>query len=292
MTAPSREYVLARRVLLDALDAIGPQRKSVVLVGAQAIYLRVGDGGLSVTPYTTDADLSIQPTLLDDSPELASCMRAAGFQPLSQSSVGIWVAQRDFGGAIIPVCVDLLVPDAVGGPGRRSARIPPHEERTARKVRGLEGVLFDHDPMTIQALDSHDLRRYELSVAGPAALVVSKVHKIRERLIESNRARGVAKDALDVVRLLRGCAENDIAGRLRRLVAGSTSEDEVRRATAAITTEAVDFLRAEFAVLLGQGCNLATEAAVGSMDEEELRASTVELTRRLLRNVATENHSD
>ena len=102
--------VLARRVLLDALDAIGPQITSVVLVGAQAIYLRVGDGGLSVTPYTTDADLGLQPSLLMDSPELASCMRAAGFQPLSRSSVGIWVIQRDLGGATIPVCVDFLVP--------------------------------------------------------------------------------------------------------------------------------------------------------------------------------------
>jgi len=32
----------------------------------------------------------------------------------------------------------------------------------------------------------------------------------------------VAKDALDVVRLLRGCAEGDIAGRLQMLPAGNT----------------------------------------------------------------------
>ena len=31
-------YVLARRVLLDALDAIGPHRDAIVLVGAQAVY--------------------------------------------------------------------------------------------------------------------------------------------------------------------------------------------------------------------------------------------------------------
>ena len=141
-------------------------------------------------------------------------------------------------------------------------------------------------------LDALDLRRYELSVAGPAALIVSKVHKIRERLTEPNRARGVAKDALDIVRLLRGCAEGDIAGRFRRLIAENASDDEVRRATAMITIEAVDFLRTEFAVFSGQGCNLAAEAAVGAMDEEEMRASTVELTRRLLSNLATESHSD
>lgn len=39
---PDPEYVAARRVLLDALDALGTHRKAVVLVGAQAIYLQVG----------------------------------------------------------------------------------------------------------------------------------------------------------------------------------------------------------------------------------------------------------
>ena len=37
--APDPVYVLARRVLLDALQALGEQRSAVVLVGAQAIYL-------------------------------------------------------------------------------------------------------------------------------------------------------------------------------------------------------------------------------------------------------------
>ena len=36
------DYVEARRVLLDALEALGAQRRAVVLVGAQAIYHRVG----------------------------------------------------------------------------------------------------------------------------------------------------------------------------------------------------------------------------------------------------------
>jgi hypothetical protein len=48
------EYVAARRVLLDALEALGPHRKAVVLVGAQAIYLHVGEGDMAVAPFTTD----------------------------------------------------------------------------------------------------------------------------------------------------------------------------------------------------------------------------------------------
>ncbi len=35
-------YVVARQVLLDALDALGAHRDALVLIGAQAVYLRVG----------------------------------------------------------------------------------------------------------------------------------------------------------------------------------------------------------------------------------------------------------
>ena len=36
---PDPLYVAARSVLLNALEARGPQRDAIVLVGAQAIYL-------------------------------------------------------------------------------------------------------------------------------------------------------------------------------------------------------------------------------------------------------------
>ena len=54
-------YVVARRVLLDALDALGPHRDAVILVGAHAVYMRVGEGDLAVAPHTTDGDLAIDP---------------------------------------------------------------------------------------------------------------------------------------------------------------------------------------------------------------------------------------
>ena len=47
---PEPEYVAARRVLLDALEALGPHRKAVILVGAQAIYLHIGEGDMAVSP--------------------------------------------------------------------------------------------------------------------------------------------------------------------------------------------------------------------------------------------------
>ena len=39
---PDPLYIAARGALLDALEALGPQRHAVILVGAQAIYLYTG----------------------------------------------------------------------------------------------------------------------------------------------------------------------------------------------------------------------------------------------------------
>ena len=41
-------YVIARRVLLDALEALGEHRGTTILVGAQAIYRHTGAAGLVV----------------------------------------------------------------------------------------------------------------------------------------------------------------------------------------------------------------------------------------------------
>lgn len=283
------EFVAARAALLDALQVLGAQRDGVVLVGAQAIYLRVGAAGLAVTPHTTDADLSLRPDLLAPSPELAACMASAGFRHDSASSVGIWVADRDFGGVPGLAQVDLLVPDAVSGRaglGKRSPDIPPHDPRAARIVRGIEGALYDHDVMLIRALDDVDTRAFEIAVAGPAALLVAKAHKIRERLAQPKRANTVAKDALDVLRVLRGCPEEAVAARWCSLLAGETSDDAVRVTTALVASEALEFFRSEFSVPGGRGCGLAVQAAVGAEDPEILRASLADLARRVSTRIA------
>lgn len=49
---PSPEYVAARRVLLDALEALGPQSAALVLAGAQAIYVRTGPASLATARPT------------------------------------------------------------------------------------------------------------------------------------------------------------------------------------------------------------------------------------------------
>jgi hypothetical protein len=97
-------YVAARKVLLDALDALGVHRRSIVLVGAQAVYVHAGEADIAVDPYTSDADLAVDVRLLGKEPLLEKAMRAARFKPGVQP--GTWMGE----GA---VPVDLLVPEAL-----------------------------------------------------------------------------------------------------------------------------------------------------------------------------------
>ena len=71
------EYVKARTVLLDAL---GDHRSSAILVGAQAIYIHAGEATFGMAPYTTDADIAIDPRSLNKKPPIEQAMKNAGFR--------------------------------------------------------------------------------------------------------------------------------------------------------------------------------------------------------------------
>jgi hypothetical protein len=137
-------------VLLDALEGLGEQRGAIVLVGAQAIYLHTGDAELAVAPYTTDGDVVIDPSRLRDDPKLAEALGGAGFSADTRY-VGTWIMSQPLEGRPVEVKIDLMVPEAVGGPGRRGARLGIHGNRTARKARGLEATLVDQQQRTIEA---------------------------------------------------------------------------------------------------------------------------------------------
>jgi hypothetical protein len=49
------------------------------LVGAQAIYFHTGEADIAVAPFTTDADVVIDPTSLADQPVLGEALQASGF---------------------------------------------------------------------------------------------------------------------------------------------------------------------------------------------------------------------
>lgn len=186
-----------RVALLDVLEALGPQRAAIVLVGAQAIYLHTGDACLAVAESTTDADVAFDPSLLVEDPVLAAAMKAAGFfreENKNGPLVGIWSSVREISGVPAIVRVDLLVPAALGGGGSRAARIKGQERGSVLKVPGIEGCLVDCETHTIASLDPADTRSFEILVAGPASLLVAKVIKLNEREDQAanGRDRGAA----------------------------------------------------------------------------------------------------
>ena len=257
-------YVRARAALLDAAEALAEQLDAVVLVGAQAVYLHTGDADFVATaPYTTDADFCVVPSNLSDEPLLYELLQDRGFSPGEQP--GSW-RSRD------GIPVDLMVPEALAGPGSRGARLGPHGKRVARRAKGLEGALVDRKRMEIVSLESNDDRSVVMSVAGPAALLVAKVHKIAERTGTSDRVRD--KDALDVLRLLRATDTATLAARLVDL------EDDM--VSAEITTEAVSQLEPLFGSPDAVGISMAVRAARADAEADMLSASFTTLVSDLL----------
>jgi len=222
-------YVVARKVLLDAVEALQDHNESLILVGSQAVYLRSPEFYQGVDAYTTDADLAIDPELLGTDPELASRLEAAGFS-IEQNS-GHWVNAMD-------IAVDIMVPEGVSStPTKRSARLDGHSPTAARNARGLEPCMRLNTRMNIVALDPQDTRTVSLKVANNEALLVAKVIKVKERI--GHPKRELPKDASDVLRILR---QLDIVN------AGANLRQEAEHPESSVVIdEALDFLLAQVA---------------------------------------------
>lgn len=259
-------YVKARRVLLDALQALGEQRHALILVGAQAIYVHTGEADFPMAPYTKDADLAIDPRTLHSKPALERVMEAAGFK--SGDQPGTWIGRDD-------MPVDLLVPEAVSGPGRRGARLAGHDKRAARKVRGLEGTLVQKQSTLITSLEPGDGRSFQILVAGPTALLVAKLHKLWERRDAPGRLED--KDAADVFRLLRAISTAQLAEGSEILL-----QDPLSRV---VTKEALIHLEQLFGERSGTGILMVRRATATFENAEVLSASCVELARDLLKRI-------
>lgn len=243
MSPPPGLYTASRQVLLDALEALEDHLDSLILVGAQAVSLRASQSNaIADPPYTTDGDLGIDPRSLADQPLLAERLDAAGFhlaRERDQSRVGTW--EKSVPSGSVPglaedtvVGVDLLVPEAVSGAGRRGARLGVHGKDVAAKSPGLEAALVDHTVEGVTAFEEHDPREYEIRVAGPAGLLVAKVHKIADRITDARRGRvdrlKGGKDLLDVLRLYEVQDLDEFASSLRRCLTDEVAESATRKA--------------------------------------------------------------
>ena len=213
----------ARSALLDALDALQPHLHALVVIGAQAIYLHTGRAVVALAETTKDSDIALDIRVLSDTPLLEDAMRQAGFHlDLDFPQPGSWLNAEG-------VPVDLMVPASLAGAtGRRGARIPPHSKHAARRATGLEAAIVDHTPMRITALAPGDSRAYTVNVAGPAALLVAKLHKISERADTPDRL--LDKDAHDLYRLLVAIPTDQLATALRRLQADHLAGEATQRA--------------------------------------------------------------
>jgi hypothetical protein len=161
--------------------------------------------------------------------------------------------------------VDLIVPDGAAPPGgTRGARLGPHGKRAARKAPGLEAVLVDNRAMRIEALDPADPRSTKVKVAGPAALLVAKTHKITDRVRSGREDRLVDKDASDILRLMQTVPAERIfltlSGLRSHPIAGPP------------TIEALDSFQELFGNRAGTGIEMATRALQVAMPAERVRA--------------------
>ena len=265
--AADERTISAREGLLDAVEALGPHGEAVILVGAQAIYVhtREAGAGFAVSPFTYDADIALDPALLGSDPTIIDAMAGAGFNLTDQP--GLY--RRESGAQ-----VDLLVPAAVGGPGRRGARLDVHGNRAAMKVHGLEGALVSHAPRRISSLVTGSDRFCVIEVAGPAALLVAKVHKLSERVDDLARRATVDKDAFDIYRILLAVDTSELAAEVRLLQASAVSSE--------VTSDAMTKFRELFGARSGLGTELVAQHVLGLEDYDFITASSEALSQELL----------
>lgn len=279
------EYVAARTVLLDALQALSAHRRALVVVGAQAVYLRTGSAGLMVAPYTTDGDVALDPSLLGDDPLLEEAMFRQGFRLLERGGgavePGTWIGVTDVNGTRFEVPIDLIVPEAfLAGGKTRGARLPVHGKRAAKRTHGLEAALVDQSRMPLSGLALGDDRCIEVAVAGVAALLVAKVIKIRDRVADERHIhRQKDKDAGDVLRLVRSTPVADMAERLDQL-----RNHEV---VGGVTREALQGIDALFRAPGSPGVVMAVRAVELDIPKAQVEAQLVGYVSELQRRLAT-----
>lgn len=225
---------------------------------------------MAVAEATKDGDLGIDVRTLGDDPLIEEVIRRAGFHIVAPAGQpGSWLSASG-----IPV--DLKVPEAIAGRGRRSVEAPPHDSRAQRRAVGLEAAIVDNAVMTIRALTPNDNRAVDARVAGPAALLVAKLRKLGERQ-EKAPTRLVDKDAYDVYRLLVAVPTQMLSTMLDRPLGDDLARD--------VAYQALDYLTKMFRAVDGVGAFMAGRAEELVGDPAVVSAASAAMGGDLLASV-------
>lgn len=135
-----------------------------------------------------------------------------------------------------------------------------------RRTVGLEAALVENGILTIAALESGDERSFDIRVAGAAALLVAKLHKVSER--RDTPSRRDNKDAHDIYRILVAIPTADLVDSIRSIL-----REDVSRDTAASALTALAELFAAQPEALGSAMAGQAELGIGDPAQTSLATS-------------------
>jgi hypothetical protein len=127
--------------------------------------------------------------------------------------------------------------------------------------------------MPIEALEPDDRRSARLRIAGVAALLAAKTHKILDRIESGREDRLSDKDGADVVRLMGASSPAAVAATLEELMGNPTAGGATRTA--------VERFEGLFGRRAGGGIALASRALREAMPEDRVRAICLAYTGEL-----------
>jgi hypothetical protein len=130
--------------------------------------------------------------------------------------------------------------------------------------------------MKVAALDQKDDRSVEVEVAGVAALLVAKCHKLHDRVASGRSDRLDDKDAADVIRLMQTSSPAEVGATLAALSNDPTAGP--------VTVEALGYIDELFGRRGRQGLVMATRALRGAIPEAQIETLSVAYCEALLRS--------
>lgn len=128
--------------------------------------------------------------------------------------------------------------------------------------------------MTVASLDPTDLRTIDVEVAGMAALLVAKAHKIHDRVISGRADRLSDKDAADVFRIMQTTSSSDVGATLIGL-----RNDELAGEP---TETALDYMGQLFGRRTGEGVIMAQRALRLAIPEARITTLCLSFTGHLI----------